>query len=30
MRDLDLPKPKLIDKAVPTNQALGLVCHAAE
>jgi sulfur dioxygenase len=30
MRELDLPKPKLIDKAVPANQGLGLVCHAAE
>jgi sulfur dioxygenase len=30
MSELDLPKPKLIDKAVPANQGLGLVCHAAE
>jgi len=30
MSELDLPKPKLIDKAVTANQALGLVCHAAE
>ena len=30
MDNLKLPKPKLIDKAIPTNLELGLVCHAAE
>jgi hypothetical protein len=30
MDNLDLPKPKLIDQAVPANLTLGLVSHAAE
>jgi sulfur dioxygenase len=30
MDNLNLPKPKLIDKAVPANLTLGLVSHAAE
>jgi sulfur dioxygenase len=30
MDNLKLPKPKLIDKAIPANLELGLVCHAAE
>lgn len=30
MNNLDLPKPKLIDQAVPANLTLGLVSHAAE
>jgi hypothetical protein len=30
MDNLNLPKPKLIDEAVPANLTLGLVSHAAE
>jgi len=30
MNALNLPKPSLIDKAVPANLQLGLDCHAAE
>jgi len=30
MNNLNLPKPKLIDEAVPANLTLGLVSHAAE
>jgi len=30
MDNLNLPKPKLIDQAVPANLSLGMVSHAAE
>jgi hypothetical protein len=30
MNNLKLPKPKLMNKAIPANLELGLVCHAAE